>query len=394
VAIAFPALRKETTLGGSDGNETAAMESSVFERTHDLNELEPTSLVWSKIEHLDVPSVPPTRYSAVVVATKVLGPQDAGGLKQMLCLLTAAYNRHVNYDILVFTTLQWEPSLIRQVRAVVPDTNLTFVIEGPPLDERVASMSPSERNFLFERCHVRRDENISWAHKCSDGPFVGRETQLSYAWQSEFRAYHVWSLPELRKYKHMLWMDTDAFCTRPWNDDPVKLMIENDLVLAFDNFPGGHTRNPQILDKLLRAYNRTICDIELDKMGRFRPIKKCDEELWLPQVHGFMTITNLDFFRSPSSRRFLRILVESHPFSREWDDQLAVTLPAAIEAPRRVRDLQRSGLNLSIYHNRQLDGKGDRLPGGRGFMKYWEKEVMDRWEAGKEMCNGLVVSRG
>jgi hypothetical protein len=219
-------------------------------RTLDSIETEAALLVRSKIERLDVPPAPFKRYNQVVVATKVLGPQDAGSLKQMLCLLTAAYNRHVNFDILVFTTLEWTPLLVRQVKAVVPDTKLTFVIEGPPLDERIASLSPTERDSLFERCHVRRDENISWTQKCTDGPFA---TPLSYAWQSEFRAYHIWSSPELRKYKYMLWMDTDAFCTKPWNDDPVKLMIENDLVLSFDNFPGGHTTNPQIFDKLLRA---------------------------------------------------------------------------------------------------------------------------------------------
>jgi hypothetical protein len=312
----------------------------------------------------------------------------------MLCLFTAAYNRHVNYDIVVFTTLEWERPARNQIQAVVPQTNLTFVVEGPPLHERINGLTASQRRYLFQRCHVPAGENITWAHVCSDGPYQKRDTVLSYAWQSEFRASRIWNMPALRNYKYMLWLDTDAYCTKPWFDDPVKLMVERDLVLSFDNFPGGHTKNPRILRKLRRAYNRTICDIELDDKGRFRPISHCEYELWLPQVHGFMHITNLDFFRSDATQQFLRVLVASHPFSREWDDQLAVTLPAAMEAPLRVRDFERSGLNLSIYHNRKLDGKGGRLPGGRGFVRYWTSVVRRQWQAGGDMCDALVIDRG
>jgi hypothetical protein len=123
-ALAVPARHKETHVV-LDGNETAALDPSKSERTLDSIETEEASLVWSKIERLDVPPAPFKRYNQVVVATKVLGPQDAGSLKQMLCLLTAAYNRHVNYDVLVFTTLEWTPLLVRQVKAVVPETKLS-----------------------------------------------------------------------------------------------------------------------------------------------------------------------------------------------------------------------------------------------------------------------------
>merc|ERR1712232_207818 len=47
------------------------------------------------------------RYEGVAIVTKVHWPNDIPILKQMLCLASAAYNRHVNYDIIVFSTIPW-----------------------------------------------------------------------------------------------------------------------------------------------------------------------------------------------------------------------------------------------------------------------------------------------
>ena len=51
-----------------------------------------------------------------------------------------------------------------------------------------------------------------------------------------------------------------------------------------------------------------------------------------------MHITDLDVYRSPIHLNFNRILREhnSVPYNREWDDQIAVTIPAAFENPEKV----------------------------------------------------------
>ena len=51
------------------------------------------------------------RYEKVVIVTKVHWPEDVIMLQQSLCLVTAAYNRHVRYDIVVFTTLPWNVTI-------------------------------------------------------------------------------------------------------------------------------------------------------------------------------------------------------------------------------------------------------------------------------------------
>lgn len=250
-------------------------------------------------------------------------------------------------------------------------------------------MSADEVNFLYKRCAVQNGENITWFHHCTE-PGFGIAANLGYSWQSEFRAYHIWKAEILAKYKYMMWLDGDAFCSKPWPQDPLKLMIENDLVLMADNFPQGSAPHPSMKDKMERVYNRSICSLHLSDEGRFRP-KECkpDEQPRIGLVHGFMHVTNLEFYRSPANLRFLEILVSDHRFSRQFDDQLAVTAPAALVAPDRAWDMRRNGLNLGIHHNGQLDGKEKNI--AQGYTTFWEKEGKKKWNVGSEICDNLVV---
>ena len=55
---------------------------------------------------------------------------------------------------------------------------------------------------------------------------------LAYNWQAEFRSLWIWIHPLLASYNYMLWIDSDAFCTRTWNQDPFAVMERHDLALV------------------------------------------------------------------------------------------------------------------------------------------------------------------
>jgi hypothetical protein len=364
---------------------------------------------WSSIQSLELPKEAFKRYENVVVVTKVVGPKVLDELKQMLCLFTAAYNRHVKYDIVVFTTRTWNPDQIQELQSVAPDVNLTVEVEAPPLDQQVEDMSPEEREYLYRRCRIEPGERLTYDHWCTEEPgnataptnvttdYDRYDVKLSYAWQAEFRARHVWHAPALAPYRYMLWIDSDAFCTQPWESDPVEAVVENELVLLFDHWPGDFVVNPVIYEKIATAYdNRTICDIRLED-GRLskRPCGE-DDANSLGVVHGFFHVTDLDFYRSQSVTRFLDVMIGGKRFSREWDDQLAVTIPAVMEAPDRSWDMRSRGINLQVWHNGYLDGQDDERPrpADDDFLPWWGEVGRDKWDVGRNVCGTLVTSNG
>ncbi len=136
------------------------------------------------ISNIDVHDPPFQRHEGVVIATKVLWPKDLYVLKQMFCLLNAAYNRFVNYDLLVFTTMPWTDEEIADLQAHVGEAKLTVALEGPPtLEGHLANMTKDERAFLDERCNVTAKENITWFHRCQEGD-SHLVNNLGYCWQS------------------------------------------------------------------------------------------------------------------------------------------------------------------------------------------------------------------
>lgn len=358
---------------------------------HNETALQPPLLNWTRVATSEPLPEPFVKYDRVVMVTKVLWPSELMRLKQMICLFTAAYNRHVNYDIVVFTTIPWTRLQILELQGVAPQTNIRVVVDSPPLQDQLATMSSDELKFLYERCSVNPGENITWLHHCTE-PGFRNIANLGYAWQAEFRAYHIWNTPVLAEYKYMIWMDSDALCTKPWTQDPMKVVVENDLVLLFDNFPQGACTNIKLQDKLMAAYNRTMCKVYLVDGGHLNP-HECreNESVRVGNVHGFHHITNLDYYRSPEHQHFLQIMVSDYRFSREWDDQLGVTVPAAMGAPKRAWDYRAHGLNMGIHHNGRLDGKEKNI--AFGYNAFWEKGGKKNWQVGREMCDNLVVNK-
>jgi hypothetical protein len=353
------------------------------------------------------------RYEGVAVVTKVMGPEMLGQLQQMLCLFGAAYNSRRNYDVVVFTTLPWAPQQVEALRSALPNgasARLVVETEGPPLDEVLGRMSPEDRERLHRRCGVDprngRGDRLTWYHRCAEDPgatadgTTRHEARLSYAWQAEFRALHLWNSPALAKYRYMLWMDSDALCTREWTADPVRMMVENGLVLLFDNIPGDHSESPVLLQKIREAYDgRDVCDISLSRDGSMRalPCGRGDVAFGIPLVHGFLHVTDLDFYRGENATRFLRGLLgpSGGRFSREWDDQVAVTVPAAMDAPRRAWDLRSRGARLGVFHNGLIDGKRGESPVEDGsYATLWNATVRLRWPEARVACDRFVVHSG
>merc|ERR1711937_442813 len=126
-------------------------------------------------------------------------------------------------------------------------------------------------------------------------------------------------------------------------------------------------KNGHLQRTLLNQENRTDCRSEL-----------------IPMIHGFFHITDLDFYRQPKVLNGLKGLLGDCFLCRSPDDQLAVTLPAAIYAPEKSFDMRSNGFNLQVYHNFRLDGKKKAKP--PGFVKYWDTVASHDFPSAAKAC--------
>ena len=187
--------------------------------------------------------IPFEKHDGVVIATKIHG-HHLINLQQSLCLLHHAYNHRPLYDIVVFTAEPLDASQIEQTQDLVAPANLTVVVDNRGFQEEVAALNPVRRaNFLASCQNASSSQNLSWWSECP-----GR---IAYNWQAEFRSWHIWKHPALADYQYMMWLDSDAFATQPWQQDPVTVMLQNNLVVMFDNFPGGSSRpDPDVVERI------------------------------------------------------------------------------------------------------------------------------------------------
>lgn len=347
---------------------------------------------FQNVTHVNLPKETFTKYDKVAIVTKVLSSGSIDLLIQMLCLLNTAYNRFVHYDIIVFTTVPFTQRDIERVQQIVLPAKLRVVTEGKSLKEHLAEITPEEIDHLNKRCNVKENETITWDHHCTedDTPHV---FSLGYAWQAEFRSYHLWTHEALKPYKYMMWLDADAMCTKTWDHDPMKVMVENDLILMYDQFPGGYVRGEVLQQKMMKAYDKVVCKVDLNSEKGILTTEYCADENQLPsirQVYGFHHITNLDIYRKEVHQKFLKELINNgYRFSRLWDDQLAVTLPAVMEDPSRCWDYRINGLHMGIHHSGRIDGK--EHPKYLSYLNFWANTGKYGWPAARAMCDGLVT---
>ena len=331
------------------------------------------------------------RYEKVAIVSKVHWPNDLLLLKRMFCILKAAYNRYVNYDIVLFSTIPWDDAQVLELGKVVSPAKLTVAVDGPSLEEHLANMTEAEIDFLKERC-IRNEktiktENITWFHHCSE-PESPHLVNLAYSWQAEFRSYHIWKHAALEPYKWMMWMDSDSVMTQTWKTDPMKIMIENNLTVFFDNFPQGTGKHPKMGQKMMEVYNNSIKGIFLNEKGQFnvKYSSRLGDRVYIPQIHGFHHITNLDVYRSDLHYTFLKNFVGEYKFSRMFDDQLAVTIVGAMEANgTRAWDMYANGHKPMIRHNAHMDGKSRYKI--INMVNWWRVEGRKTWEEAKLLCD-------
>ena len=171
---------------------------------------------------------------AGVVVTKIQGATHLRALRQMLCLFTKAYNNRVNHDIIVFTSEELDQKDVEELGKIVSPAKMIVEVDNPGLQKMVDDLSPSRKSHLLERCNAKSSSELSWYTKCSEvGSYKTiKGERIAYNWQAEFRTLWLWTHPVLKPYKYMMWMDSDVFCTRIWNQDPIATMERHDLALV------------------------------------------------------------------------------------------------------------------------------------------------------------------
>jgi hypothetical protein len=340
------------------------------------------------------------RQPNVVIAVKIHDSEALDkGLKQSLCLLHQAYNRRVLYDILIFSTFALTVNETKELQQIVRPASLTIVVDEKTLQQQLKDLTANQQKTLIGRCNANPRNNITsisdltWNTNCVDGHF--KIFPLKYCWMSEFRFKQIWHQKALKKYRYMIWIGGDSFATQPWKQDPVAFAVRNKLVLLMGKYDGGRTQakyGPQ--ERIWMAFNRTLRGTRLDKNGRLIATygcvspQKCD----VVQVHGFFHVTDLDFYRLPQHMAWYDTMIGDGKFSRIWDDQLAVMVPAAMNAPDRTMDMVKAGLSLGVLHNGQI-----MMANGNGkqpFLKYmdmWKSNISEHWPEARSACETLIT---
>ena len=308
------------------------------------------------------------RHDGVVIATKLHGMHQLHLLEQSLCLLHHAYNNRVLYDIVVFTTEPLTPKAVESVQALVAPANVTIVVDNRGLQQEIAALSPVRRDKFLERCNVTTPHNLTWWSNCP-----GR---IAYNWQAEFRAWHLWTHSALASYHTMLWMDTDGFCTKVWDRDPVAFFLQHNLTILLDNFPQGRAKGREVQRRIYDSFQQSLCRVRFDKkngtlFSRLGTTLEDCPDARIPLIHGFFHITNLDFYRSPTVQNFAKTWIGDCFLCRDYDDQGGVTIPAAVLTPHLAWGMQSHNLSLQVFHNAAIDGKQRAKPSD--FLKYWSE---------------------
>ncbi|CAJ1950277.1 unnamed protein product [Cylindrotheca closterium] len=351
----------------------------------------------------DANGAPPQTYDKVALVSKVHSSSPfIGSVVQNMCLMKAAYNYDRNYPWIIFSTLPWKKKALERAKRWAYPANFTVVIDSEPLADVLDKMPKEEREQLESRCECCHKTNCCkdssklhwdwWCHEHGAG-----HATLSYLWQAEFRATHLWNHPALKDYKHMIWIDNDALPTKPWPRDPLTTMVDNDLVVMYDNFPQGSCGNSMLIEKMKMAYdNRAVCKLELTADGHFNSIPCKEDQNKLTRfglIHGMFHITDLDVYRDPVNLEMNRLLTQhkGYKFSRQWDDQIAVTVVPAMVAPERAWDMRRNGFNMSMAHNGNLDGKEKN---SRWSYTIWWKYFNHTWPLASRMCSDVMTFAG
>lgn len=143
------------------------------------------------------------------------------------------------------------------------------------------------------------------------------------------------------------------------------------MAILFDHFPQGNAKGTEWGERFQAAFGKVICRVDMVDGHLVAHEGEClGKNLNIKQIHGFFHVTNLDFFRSEPVMKWARIMVGNTKFSRMFDDQIGVTMPAAVLAGNRSWDMRYHGVDLGVLHSYHLDG--DKQFGG--FLNYWKTQ--------------------
>jgi len=144
----------------------------------------------------------------------------------------------------------------------------------------------------------------------------------------------------------------------------MKMMVENNLNLLFSGFPYGKATNLIIKEKMEKAYNKSICRVfKTDGYLNAHMCKDDNDHFELNQVAGNHHISNLETYRKPIHQKFLKDFVGDYRFARQFDDQIAITIPAVMEDGNKAWHERSHGLVLKIGHHKMFDNvASDKSP--------------------------------
>lgn len=161
-------------------------------------------------------------------------------------------------------------------------------------------------------------------------------------------------------------------------------MARNRLAILFDHFPQGNAKGDEWGQRFLDAFGKTICKVDM-VAGHLvaYPGDDClGKKLTIKQVHGFFHVTNLDFYRSEPAMKWAHIMVGKSKFSRMFDDQIGVTMPAAVLAGKHSWDMRSHGINLGVLHSYKLDGQEQF----GGFLNFWKTKGEETFPEAYGQC--------
>jgi len=187
---------------------------------------------------------------------------------------------------LVFTTLPVSDAEAQPLQTMVQPAKLSFVVDNRGIQEEITALSPERRANFLKSCNVTDPSNVTWWSDCPN--------RIAYNWQAEFRSWHIWRHEALRPYRWMMWLDADGFCTEEWKVDPIQVMIENDLVILFDNWPKGRHKGRDVQDRIWEAFGVHICRIKLGRSGFQSYLSNTTDGCKrgrVADIHGFFHIT-------------------------------------------------------------------------------------------------------
>ena len=135
-----------------------------------------------------------------------------------------------------------------------------------------------------------------------------------------------------------------------------------------------------------KAYNKSICAIYKNSDGNLK--RKGKSKFLLKQVAGNHHISNLETYRKPVHQQFLKDFVGDYRFARQFDDQIAITIPAVMEGRKKAWHERSHGLVLKIGHHRMFDNVASDRSATNWRLHY--KNVKDDFTGIEERCGKYV----